>query len=748
MFFKILKINILFIFLLNASIAQIIKVIDVNGNKRISDKTIQIFSKIKIGDDYNQNQLNIILKDLYETNFFKSVLINLNENIITIDVLENPIIEDIEIVGLRSKELTTSITDLIQLRSRKSYVETIAASDLNLIKNLLKRRGYYFSKILSSIKKNDEQNTIRLVYDIDLGKRAKINKINFIGNNNVKDKNLRSIILSEEHKFWKILSSKVYVSEERIARDKRLLLNFYKNNGYYNATIDNSFIEFEDEENFILTFNINTGKIFKFNEFELNIPNDYNKEYFSSLNKIFEKLKNKSYSLDEVERILNEIENTTIRKNYEFIDVEIEEKVVQANKLNLRINIVEGEKFFIERINIKGNFNTKEEVLRNLLIVDEGDPYNEILFEKSLNKIRGTNFFKTVNVVTTTGSEKDLKNIDIIIEEQPTGEISLGAGIGTSGATISGGISERNFLGKGIRLDTNLSISEETLKGQFIYSKPNFNYTDNTLFTSIKNVSTDSLSSYGYKTDTLGMSVGTAFEQYENLYFRPEIDLSLEKLETNAAASTNLKKQRGNYNDLYFNYSLRYDLRNSPYKPTKGYITNFYQALPILSDGSEVTNSLEISKYKKLTKSGMIGKLSFFNKIVGSLTGDDVRISRRVQLPKNKLRGFEYGKIGPVDGLDYIGGNYASSINFVTNLPQIFPSFQSADFSYFIDVGSVWGVDYDSSIKGSNAIRSSTGLAIDLLTPIGPLSFSLSQTLSKAATDKTESFRFNLGTTF
>ena len=144
----------------------------------------------------------------------------------------------------------------------------------------------------------------------------------------------------------------------------------------------------------------------------------------------------------------------------------------------------------------------------------------------------------------------------------------------------------------------------------------------------------------------------------------------------------------------------------------------------------------------------MIGKLSFFNKIVGSLTGDDVRISRRVQLPKNKLRGFEYGKIGPVDGLDYIGGNYASSINFVTNLPQIFPSFQSADFSYFIDVGSVWGVDYDSSIKGSNAIRSSTGLAIDLLTPIGPLSFSLSQTLSKAATDKTESFRFNLGTTF
>ena len=748
MIFKIIKFNLLSLLLFSISFAEIINTIDINGNKRISDKTIEVFSKITIGEDYDQSQLNIILKDLYETDFFKSVEVKLYKNNVVIDVVENPIIEDVEIIGLKSTELNQALKDLIKLKSRKSYVELDALSDLNLMKNILKKRGYYFSKIVSKIKINEEQNTVRLVYNIDLGNRAKIKKINFIGNDNFKDKNLRAIILSDEHKFWKILSGKVYINEERIERDKRLLLNFYRNNGFFNAEVKNSFVEFENAESFKLTFNINPGKLFQFNDFELNVPNNYKKEHFISLEKIFKNLKNKPYSLLEVEKILNEIEKTALRKNYEFIDVEYEENIIQSNKLNYKINIIEGEKFFIERINIRGNFNTREEVLRNLLIVDEGDPYNKILFNKSIDKIKGTNFFKKVDVVMKEGSEKDFKNIDIIIEEQPTGEISLGAGIGTNGTAITGGISERNFMGKGIRLDTNLSISESSVRGQFVYSKPNFNYTDNTLFTSIKNVSTDNLNDYGYKTNTTGMSVGTSIEQYEGLFFSPEIDLSLESLETNSTASSNLKKQAGDYSDLYFNYSLRYDLRNSSYRPTDGYITNFYQELPISSEGSEMINSIEISKYKKLSESGMIGKISFYTSAVGSINGDDVRISRRVQLPNNKLRGFQKGKIGPLDGLDYVGGNYASALNFQTTLPQIFPSFQSADFSYYIDMANVWGVDYDQSINKSNKIRSSTGISVDLLTPVGPLNFSFSQPLSKASTDKTEKFRFNLGTTF
>ena len=246
-----------------------------------------------------------------------------------------------------------------------------------------------------------------------------------------------------------------------------------------------------------------------------------------------------------------------------------------------------------------------------------------------------------------------------------------------------------------------------------------------------------------------GFSVGTEFEQYENLYFSPEIDVSLEDLKTNSNASNALKKQEGTYEDFYFNYGLNYDLRNSRYKPTAGNKTSFYQELPVVSGNNELANTFIFTQYKSLDQaSEMTGKASFYFKTINSLDNSDVRISKRAQIPYNRLRGFEKGKVGPIDNNDYVGGNYVTTLNFSTNLPGIMSTVETVDFSYFIDVANVWGVDYDSSVNESSAIRSSTGLGVDFLTPIGPLSFSLSQPISKKSTDKTESFRFNLGTTF
>ena len=748
MFIKIIKLNIFLLLIFKLSFAEIISDIKVEGNKRISVKTIKIFSEVTVGKNYNDNELNTILKKLYETNFFDLVELRTNKNTLLIKVVENPLIEDVEINGLRSKDLIEKVKDLMELRSRKSYLESIAISDLKRVKNLLKRNGYYFAQIESDILKNEEQNTIRITYNISLGKRAKIKKISFVGNKNVKDKNLRNIITSSEHKFWKFISRKTYVDEDRIKLDKRLLLNFYKNNGYYNANINNSFLEIKNDKTFKLIYNIDSGEKFKFNLFKLNIPNDYDIKFFSNLKKSFDKLKNEYYSLEEIEKILNEIEKISINKNYEFINAQIEEEIVDNNKINFTINIKEGEKVFIERINIRGNFSTKEEVIRNEFIVDEGDPFNNVLFNKSLNNLRSTGFFRSVDSKTLEGSTKDFKVIDLTVSEQPTGEISVGAGVGTSGSTVSGGISENNFLGKGIRLDTNLSVSANSLTGKFVYSKPNFNYTDNTLFTSLTSTKTDNLKDYGYKTNKTGFSLGTTFEQFENLYFSPDIAISSESLITNSTASTSLKKQEGSYSDLYFNYGLKYDLRNSSYKASSGYITNFYQSLPIISDGSELTNVFEINKYQKLFSS-MVGQIGFYTKVVNSISNKDVRVSKRVSLPTKKLRGFEPGKIGPTDGAGFIGGNYASAINMSTTLPQLFPSFQNVDFNLFIDIANVWGVDYnDAAVKDSNSIRSATGIAVDLLTPIGPLSFSFSQPISKSSSDITETFRFNLGTTF
>ena len=332
----------------------------------------------------------------------------------------------------------------------------------------------------------------------------------------------------------------------------------------------------------------------------------------------------------------------------------------------------------------------------------------------------------------------------------PTGEISLAAGVGSSGSSIGGGITEKNFLGKGINLSTNLELSENSIKGQFVYSKPNFAYTDNTLNTSLISTTTDNLSDFGYKVSELGLSLGTTTEQFENLFFSPELSISNEDLETNATASTNLKKQEGNYLDLYLNYNLDYDLRNSKYKPTSGIRTSFYQELPINSDGKEIVNTFVYDHFKNLSKtSEIIAKTRFYFKAVNSIDSDlDVRASKRAYVPYGRLRGFEKGKIGPVENNDYIGGNYVSTLNFATDLPFILPTLENVDFSYFIDVANIWGVDYNKNLDDNKKIRSATGLGLDILTPVGPISFSLSEVISKQNSDKTESFRFNLGTTF
>ena len=343
-----------------------------------------------------------------------------------------------------------------------------------------------------------------------------------------------NIITSEESKFWKFISQSIYLNSERIELDKRLLTNFYKNNGYYNVKITNSFVEFNNEDSFKLIFNINSGEKFIFNELTLVLSDDYDSKYFMKINESLVDLKNQEYSLDKVEKILREVDKIALTKQYQFIDASLDETIIDNNKLNISFSLKDNEKFYVEKINILGNNYTIEEVIRNSLIVDEGDPYNEILFNKSVNNIKAKNIFSKVETNIIPGSSEGLKVVNLTVEEKPTGEISLGAGIGTSGGTIGGGIKENNFLGKGIKLNSNLQFSENSIKGQFIYEKPNFNYSDNSLFTSIRSTSTDNITDFGYKTSDLGVSLGTSFEQFENLYFRPELISPMKNLKQQA----------------------------------------------------------------------------------------------------------------------------------------------------------------------------------------------------------------------
>ena len=729
--------------------AETINNITITGNKRISNDSIKVLAGISDKSEIEKNELNNLLKKLYDTNFFKDIKISLNNGQLKIDVLENPIIENIEVSGIKNKDFIDEILNIITLKDRMSFSELLLEKDIDTINNILKTNGFYFAKVNTSLIKNDELNSVRLRIEIDQGKKARIQEIQFIGDKKIKDKRLLEVIASEEHKFWKFISRKVYLNQSLINLDKRLLANYYKNQGYYKVKVLNSFAELNNEDSFKLTYNIEAGEKYSFNNFKLSLPDDYKISDFKKIEKIFKKLKGKNYTLDNVNLILSEIDRIASMRLYDFITANVTETITGKNKINFDFKILDSQKFYVERINVIGNFQTIEEVIRNKFIVDEGDPLNELLFNKSIDRVRSLGIFKKVETKVYDGSNENLKVVDIIVEEQPTGEISLAAGVGTSGSTLGGGITEKNFLGKGINLTTNLEVSENKVKGKFVYSKPNFNYTDNTLSTSIRSTTTDNLSDFGYETSDFGAAIGTKFEQYENLFFSPEIDLSIEELKTDSTASANYKKQAGNYEDLYFNYGLDYDLRNSSYKPSSGSKSYFYQTLPLVSSNNEIKNTLVLTKYQKLDRAtDMVGKISLYLSSVNSVDGSDVRISKRNYVPYNRLRGFEAGKIGPKDGDDYVGGNYISALNLSTNLPSILSTMENLDFSYFIDVANVWGVDYDSSVDQSNFFRSSTGVGMDWLTPVGPLSFSLTQPISKKSTDKTETFRFNLGTTF
>ena len=741
--FRFLYIILILLFICLKSNAEIIKDIKVINNDRISKETILIFSDIELGKDYSKNDLNDVIKDLYSTNFFSDISIELNDGTLIIDVKENKIIQTITINGLKKKALVEILKKQMLSKEKNPFIENDLQFDISKIKRILKNSGYYFSKVENELIENDN-NTVNIIFDIVIGEKAYIKKIQFIGNKYYKERILRNIIASEENRFWKFITKNKFINSELVKLDKSLLNNFYLNKGHYKVEIHDSFIEYTENNDFKLVYNINAGPKFKINKTNLILPDDYDEKDFKKVNKKLKKLEGGYYSINKLNKIAREVDKLSLRNDYEFINASFNEEIIANNKINLTFKIKEFKKQYLTKVNVFGNNITEERVIRDNLQVDEGDPFNKLLLAKSINNLKSLNIFGKVDYkLNSTGDDKKILNI--FVEEKPTGEIMASAGAGTSGGTIGFGVKENNFLGRNIGLDTNLRIDEETIRGKFSVTNPNWNYSEKLLVASVESSVTDRLTDYGYKTKKTGFSLGSGWEQYEDIIFRPKISSYFENLDTNQTASTNLKKQEGSYFDTVFIYGIDLDKRNQRYQTTDGYRSEFTQKLPLVSDDNAFYNKYEFTTYNRF--SDMVTRLSVTGSAVNSLSDDDVRVSKRLFIPSKKLRGFEGGKVGPVDGNDYIGGNFSAVLNASTTLPEFGTNMETVDFQLFFDAANVWGVDYNSSLDNSH-LRSTIGLGIDWYTPVGPFNLSISQPLEKADTDRTETIRFNIGTTF
>tara|TARA_Y100000817_G_scaffold306399_1_gene291581 strand:+ start:357 stop:2597 length:2241 start_codon:yes stop_codon:yes gene_type:complete len=724
--------------------AEIVKELVIEGNNRISEETIKLYGEIELNNDYSEIQLNQIIKNLYSTNFFRKIDVKIKNNILRISVEEYPVINQLIFVGEKKKAYREEVKKLMRLKEKQSFVKSFLVKDIETIKQLYSSLGYNFAEVDVKVKDIDKSN-LDLLITLNRGEKTKITSINFVGNKKIRTKRLRDVIASEEDKFWKVLSKNTALSENLINLDQRLLINYYKSIGFYNVKLKSNFAQINQSGSADLVYTIEEGNRYIIDKISTNVEKVFDKKIFFPLNKEYKKYTGEYYSPFKIKQLLEEIDLLIEENNLQFVEHNVEE-IVKQDTINIVFNIFEGEKNLIERINITGNYATNEDVIRSELILDEGDPLTQINLDKSISQIKARRLFKNVKYKVSEGSENNLKIIDISVEEQPTGEIGAGAGIGTSGGTIAFNIKENNWLGEGKGLAFDVQLDEESIAGDLTFTDPNYDFLGNSLFYRLSSERNDK-PNQGYENSVVSASTGTSFEQYRDIDVSLSLSASYDDLTTVDSASASLKKQSGAFSEFAGSYGFTYDKRNRAFMPTSGSIISFNQSLPIYADRSFILNTLTGSKYHSFNEN-VVGSGKFFLSSVNGLGDDDVRLSKRRGLSSKRLRGFEKNKVGPVDGGDHIGGNYAAAINFGANLPNLLPEDTNADIELFLDFGNIWGVDYDSSIDNSNKVRSSTGVAMNWISPIGPLSFVLSQDLSKADTDETESFSFNLGTTF
>ena len=738
---------IIFVYLLffsNILSAEIIKKIDISGNERISDETVKVYGEININQNVDNLKINEIIKNLYSTNFFEDIQISVSNSTLFIKLVEYPVINEIIIIGEKTEKYKEEIKKQIKSKKNGPFVKSLIANDENTIKKLYGSLGFNFLEVKSKVE-TFEKKRVNLYFEIEKGKKTKISKINFKGDRKIRDRRLRDIITSQESKFWKVITKNTRLNRSNIALDKRLLTNYYKSIGYYDVKVLSEIVELKEDFQAEITFNINAGTRYRISKISTKVDPVLEKKLFLPMNKVYSKVIGSYYSPFIVKNILDELDEIINNEDIQFVEHNVKE-IVNKESIEIEINVFEGQKIIVEKIVILGNTVTNETVIRSSFLLDEGDPFSRLKVDKSISELKSKGIFASVKSNIKNGTMPNSKIIEISVEDMPTGEISAGAGIGTNGGSFAFNIRENNWLGRGITVSANADVSAESVRGSLEFVDPNYNFTGKQLSYNFENIKNDKSDS-GYENSILGAGFNLSYERFKDIFFSPGISLTLDDLTTDSSASDLLKKQAGTSTDATFNYSLRTDKRDRRFMPTSGYLTSFYQELPLYADQPFIKNSFFSSHYKEFSDD-MIGALKFSASAINGLDDEDVRVSQRLGLSTKRLRGFEPGKVGPVDGTDYIGGNYTTSLNLEANFPNFFPEKSNAEVGLFLDAANIWGVDYSDTIDDSNKIRSTLGLNTSWISPAGPMSFIFSHNLTKASTDRDQSFTFRLGTTF
>ena len=735
---------VIFLILTNNLFAEIKKV-NIVGNSRVNSTTIESLVDKKI-NSIDSIYINNLTKKIYDTDFFADVKVSFNQEILTITVAENPIVNFFYINGVKDSDLD-QVNKIITLKENNIFSSSKLKRDIEATREFLNASGYYQATIVPEVIKIDN-NQINLIINIDKKEISKIKNIYFIGNKYFSSSQLLEVISSAEDGWWKFFSSSA-LSEQRIEYDKQLLKEFYKNKGFFDAQIESAFASVDKNNNFSLTFSVNSGKKYKFGDFDVKkVGTSYEDKDINEIKIISSKfLENQIYSTEMIKKLNKQITNYLESKKYNNFEIDIQE-LKKEDTINIAFQISDGQKILINKININGNSITEEKVIRDNMLLAEGDYLNSTKVKKSVDNIKAKQLFSKVEYKIENSDKKDFKDFNLFVKEQPTGNITAGIGYGTNGGIFEAGINERNFLGQGINLNFNGKLSTEKISGVFSYNDPNFKNTSKELATSIYSEK-DDYTNAGYENKRVGTNFSTRYEIYEDIFFRPSIGIQYDSLGITGTVSNLLRSRQGDTLSSSVGYVFSVDKRDSKFNPTSGTVFYFSQDIDtLISDIHAFKTNIGATVYKELINDKFIGSAKARLANSTAINNKDVKISDRLYSSSSDLRGFEPRGVGPVDTNDHVGGNNLATLSLKSTFPNPIPDGLRSTTYLFLDMGNVWGVDYSDAISSSSKIRSTVGVALDLMSPIGPLSFTYSIPISKSSTDKEQNFLFNIGSSF
>ncbi|MGB1998267.1 MAG: outer membrane protein assembly factor BamA [Candidatus Puniceispirillaceae bacterium] len=719
----------------------------VDGNRRVASGTVQSYLPVRVGDLASPGSLSNALARLYDTNLFQDIKLDMDGSVLIIRVVENPIINRVNIEG-NDAISDDRLLEIIDIQPRRVYNRKVAIDATRQLIDVYRAGGRFAAVVEPKIIQLDE-NRVDLVFEVNEGPLIKINSITFSGNKSFSDRTLRQAIASRESRWWAFLASNDKYDEGRLDYDVRLLRQFYLARGYADITVDRARGGLlPDRSGFAISFLVNEG--IRYQVGTISVASEISGVDTDELRQIFEFGDDKWYDVRALEQGLLDISNRLGAFGYAFVNVTPAIKTnPETATLDIAIAIDKARRNFIERIEFVDNARTMDRVIRREFEIVEGDAYNQLKIDRSVRNVRNLGYFRDVKVATLKGSSPEQTITRVTVEEQSTGDFSIGLGYSSlDKSSLSLGINERNFLGTGRRASVSLSTSG---------TETNFNLglTEPYLFGRNLTGSFDVFNTKNKSDETTinqtGLSLGVGFSAARDVFHRLNYELSQSKTTVSSTTATSSTGEAGETRLLSsLNYVLSRDTRDSRFDPTEGYLLEMDETLAGFGgDVKFLRTKLSAAYYKPLLfKSVILGVSGKLGHVTG--LGDKVTQSQRFNLGGRDIRGFASGGIGPRDtgSSDAVGGNkmYAGSFEVVSNLGLNKDT--GFRWTVFTDFGSLWGTDYPSGVTKPNTaqMRLSAGVGVFWNTAVGPLSFSWAKPLSKMAHDRPKTFQFNIGT--